>query len=401
MLRKQNSRSYQEFGVCDFLSAPQTVRSVDLTSCDRSSLRAARLLVESKLRPAFNDNDDDDDEGNKRSVEYYDDDDDATEHPESEEPNGSISQEEDIKGSSPSRRFSKTCLKNVFTVVLIFIYLLLTAVAAFLAYQTISDFLEKLNHPVMSVTYKEMDSFPPPGIALYPGNAQLLSCRHHYHDYIPPLVDPGTPQEIDCVIEKVTYVGPFTNETEKRALVVRGPSDVRNKELIFMQFSQNETEEDFSDITYMLFAKFSDLTDSANKSEFMRDCERNYSMWTFSGGFRTWVKMSLVRTSGKSNEAMEFRQESSVVKFNDKRPEPEQSNQLFFAAFEWRDAFMQEIQLIVTANPWSSVAILCGVFMALFKAANFAKLTVQWIIKMRKRHLRNKAAQELSPITDS
>ncbi len=41
----------------------------------------------------------------------------------------------------------------------------------------------------------------------------------------------------------------------------------------------------------------------------MRDCERNYSMWTFSGGFRTWVKMSLVKTSGRSNEAVEFRQE--------------------------------------------------------------------------------------------
>lgn len=61
-------------------------------------------------------------------------------------------------------RFSKTCLKNVFTVVLIFIYLLLTAVAAFLAYQTISDFLVKLNHPVMSVTYKEVESFSPPGL---------------------------------------------------------------------------------------------------------------------------------------------------------------------------------------------------------------------------------------------
>lgn len=354
MLRKQNSRSYQEF--------------------------------------------DDDDEGDKQSVEYFDDD--ATEHLESEEPNGSISQEEDLRAGSPSRRFSKACLKNFFTVVLIFIYLLLTAVAAFLAYQTISDFLEKFKHPVMSVTYKEMDSFPHPGIALYPGNAQLLSCKHHYHDYIPPLVNPGKPQEIDCVIEKVTYVGPFTNETETQALVVRGPSDVRNKELVFMQFSQNETAEDFSDISYMLFAKFSDLIDSANKSEFMRDCERNYSRWMFSGGFRTWVKMSLVRTSGRSSEAMEFRQESSVVKFNDKRPDPEQSIQLFFAAFEWRDPFMQEIRLIVTANPWSSVAILCGVFMALFKAANFAKLTIQWIIKMRKRHLRNKA-REMNPITDS
>lgn len=47
--------------------------------------------------------------------------------------------------------------------------------------------------------------------------------------------------------------------SQKHAVVVRGPSDVRNKELIFMQFSLNETQEDFSAITYMLFARFSDL----------------------------------------------------------------------------------------------------------------------------------------------
>ncbi|KAM4595931.1 proton-activated chloride channel-like, partial [Polymixia lowei] len=304
----------------------------------------------------------------------------------------------DITESSPSRRFSKACVKNVFTVVLIFIYLTLTAVAAFLAYQTITDFMEKLNHPVMSVTYKEVDSFSAPGIALYPGKAQLLSCRHHYHDYIPPLLAPGKLEEGDCLIQEVAYIDPFKNQTKKQALVVRGPSDVRKKELIFMQFSQNETEEDFSAITYMLFAKYSDLSESANKSKFMMDCEQNYSMWTFSGGFRTWVKMSLVTTSGKSSEAVEFRQESGVVKFNDKRPEEEKTNQLFFVVFEWRDPFMQEIRLIVTANAWNSIAILCGVFMALFKAANFAKLTATWIIKMRKRHLRNKT-RELNQIS--
>jgi hypothetical protein len=53
---------------------------------------------------------------------------------------------------------------------------------------------------------------------------------------------------------------------------------------------------------------------------------------------------------------------------------------------------------IVTANPWNSVAILCGVFMALFKAANFAKLSVSWMIRMRKRHLRNRA-RELNSVT--
>lgn len=57
-------------------------------------------------------------------------------------------------------------------------------------------------------------------------------------------------------------------------------------------------------------------------------------------------------------------------------------------------------QQLVTANTWSSIAILCGVFMALFKAANFAKLTIQWIIRMRKRHLRNKA-KEMTPVTDN
>ena len=46
---------------------------------------------------------------------------------------------------------------------------------------------------------------------------------------------------------------------QKHALVVRGPSDVRNKEVVFMQFSLTDADEDFSAITYMLFARFSDL----------------------------------------------------------------------------------------------------------------------------------------------
>lgn len=338
--------------------------------------------------------DEEEDEQDATTPDFFED---AIEEKQEEDPDGSVCPDDDIRGGSPSRRFSKACLKNVFTVVLIFIYLSLTAVAAFLAYQTISDVLEKMHHPVMSVTYKEVDTFSPPGIALYPGRAQLLSCRHHFHDHIPPLVAPGQPGESDCIMEEVSYIGPFSNKTQKKAVVVSGPTDVRNKELIFIQFSHNETEEDFSAITYMLFSNYSDLTQSSNKSEFMRDCEMNYSTWTFSGGFRTWVKMSLVKTAGRSNEAVEFRQESAVVKFNDRRP-ANQTDTLFFVVFEWRDPFLQEIRLIVTANAWSSAAVLCGVFMALFKAANFAKLTVQWIIKMRKRHLRNKA-RELNQIT--
>lgn len=356
MLRKDNSRTYQE----------------------------------------FNDNEVDED---LQPPGFFDDDSKEINDEEPKQANGSATQEEEeeANGSISQRKFSKTCVKNVLTVVLITIYVLLTAIAAFLAYQTIKDFMEKLNNPVMSVTYKEVEKFSPPGIALFPDTARLLSCKHYYHEFIPPLVNPGHPQESDCEIQEVTYNGPFRNQTQKMALVVRGPSDVRNKELIFMQFSQNETQEDFSAISYMLFAKYNDLIDSANHSEFMRDCERNYSMWTFSGGFRTRVKMSLVQTSGKTNDGTEFRQESSVVKFNDKRPEQERTNELFFAVFEWRDPFIQEIKLIVTANPWSALAILCGVFMALFKAANFAKLSIQWIIRMRKRHLRNKA-RELNQI---
>uniref|UniRef100_A0A3P9M1B8 Proton-activated chloride channel n=1 Tax=Oryzias latipes TaxID=8090 RepID=A0A3P9M1B8_ORYLA len=315
------------------------------------------------------------DEGNTPSQDSFDD---VTREEGPQEPGrSSLPEEEGLKDSRSPRR-----------------------ITIFLAYQTISDFLEKLSQPVMSVTYKEVDSFSPPGVALFPGNAQLLSCKHHYHDYIPALVNPGKPQPGDCEFRNVTYVGPFSNGTQKHAVVVRGPSDVRNKELIFMQFSLNETQEDFSAITYMLFARFSDLTASEDKSEFMRDCERNYSTWTFSGGFRTWVKMSLVNTAGKNNQGVEFRQESSVVKFNDKRQESEQTNQLFFVVFEWRDPYIQEIRLVVTANPWSSIAILCGVFMALFKAANFAKLTIQWIIRMRKRHLKHKS-RELNSINRS
>jgi hypothetical protein len=42
----------------------------------------------------------------------------------------------------------------------------------------------------------------------------------------------------------------------------------------------------------------------------MQACESAYSSWKFSGGFRTWVKMSLVKTKEEDGrEAMEFRQE--------------------------------------------------------------------------------------------
>ncbi|KAJ8288714.1 hypothetical protein COCON_G00013730 [Conger conger] len=298
--------------------------------------------------------------------------------------------ETEVVASYPLMGFDKACLKNIFSALLILIYLMLTTGAAFLAYQTITDFMEKLNHPVMSVTYKEVDLFEPAGISLYRGKAQLLSCKHYLHDHIPPLDSPGVPEIGDCVTEEVNYTAPYSNHTTRKALVIQGPKDVRNRELIFLQLSLNLTQEDFSAISYMLFFKFSDLINSRHKPNFMQDCERNYSRWTFSGGFRTWVKMSLVKTSGKGMESVEFRQETGVVKYNDKRPDPQRTNELFFVVFQWRDPFIQEVQDIVTANPWNTIAILCGVFLALFKAADFAKQSVKWMIKLRKRHLKRR-----------
>ncbi|KAM9466454.1 proton-activated chloride channel isoform 1-T2 [Clarias gariepinus] len=336
------------------------------------------------------------DEDCSRETAPYQHDEDAPQ--DQDEANDDVLPDEDVLDSGlHSTAFNKTCLKNVLTVILVLIYLLLTTVAVFLAYQTISDFLEKLNHPVMSVSFKEVEMFAPAGIALYPGKARLLSCRHHYHDHIPSRLLAGQQEDSDCVIKEVIYNDPYTNHT-KQALVVEGPTDVRNRELIFLQFSQNETEEDFSAISYMLFAQFSDLVKSTDKAEFMRECEKNYSMWTFSGGFRTWVKMSLVRTSVKENESVEFRQESNVVKYNDRRPQKNQTDELFFIVFQWRDPFIQQVKDIVTANPWNTIAILCGVLMALFKAANFAKLSIKWMIRIRKRHLRTKI-RELNQIS--
>ncbi|XP_038253070.1 proton-activated chloride channel isoform X2 [Dermochelys coriacea] len=322
--------------------------------------------------------------------------------------------------SSPSVRFNKTCLKNVFSVILLFIYLLLMAVAVFLVYQTITDFREKLKHPVMSVSYKEVPLYDAPGIALYPGKAQLLSCKHHYYDHIPPLINPGQPGEIECTTQRINYTDPFTNQTMKHALIVQGPRDVKKRELVFLQFHLNETDQDFSAINYLLFSSFQEFLNSPDKGEFMKDCESSYSSWKFSGGFRTWVKMSLVKTKEDGSETVEFKQEkarsawkvrfvdggvnssfrlasekvlslaqTSVVNYIDQRHKPA-SDQLFFVVFEWKDPFIQKVQDIVTANPWNMIALLCGIFLALFKAADFAKLSVKWMIKIRKRHLKRR-----------
>ncbi|EHB04716.1 Transmembrane protein 206 [Heterocephalus glaber] len=349
----------------------------------------------------------------------------------------------DSESASNSLRFSKACLKNVFSVLLIFIYLLLMAVAVFLVYQTITDFREKLKHPVMSVSYKEVDRYDAPGIALYPGQAQLLSCKHHY-EVVPPLPRPGQPGDMDCTTQRINYTHPFSNQTVgswwlhegfpdakegkvflcrssagvtlrslcspasehtrllggekcrangplKSALVVQGPQEVKKRELVFLQFRLNGSNEDFSAIDYLLFSSFQEFLHSPDKAGFMQACESAYSSWKFSGGFRTWVKMSLVKTKEEDGrEAVEFRQETSVVNYNDQRPVAEKSAQLFFVVFEWKDPFIQKVQDIITANPWNTIALLCGAFLALFKASEFAKLSVKWMIKIRKRHLKRR-----------
>lgn len=53
---------------------------------------------------------------------------------------------------------------------------------------------------------------PPPGIALYPGQAQLLSCKHYY-EVIPPLRSPGQPGDVNCTTQRINYTDPFSNQT--------------------------------------------------------------------------------------------------------------------------------------------------------------------------------------------
>lgn len=52
----------------------------------------------------------------------------------------------------------------------------------------------------------------------------------------------------------------------------------------------------------------------------MQACESAYSSWKFSGGFRTWVKMSLVETKEDGREAVEFRQEVGGAGLASQRP---------------------------------------------------------------------------------
>lgn len=46
---------------------------------------------------------------------------------------------------------------------------------------------------------------------------------------------------------------------QKSALVVRGPQEVKKRELVFLQLSLNGSSEDFSAIRYLLFSSFRDF----------------------------------------------------------------------------------------------------------------------------------------------
>ncbi|XP_042537742.1 proton-activated chloride channel isoform X4 [Dipodomys spectabilis] len=203
----------------------------------------------------------------------------------------------DSESGSSSIRFSKACLKNVFSVLLIFIYLLLMAVAVFLVYQTITDFREKLKHPVMSVSYKEVDRYDAPGIALYPGQAQLISCKHHY-EVIPPLTSPGQPGDINCTTQRINYTHPFSNQTTKVALIVRGPREVKKRELVFLQFRLNQSNEDFSAIDYLLFSSFQEFLQrpvwltTMTRGQLLRKAF-SCSLWSSSGKILSYRKSKM------------------------------------------------------------------------------------------------------------
>ncbi|XP_064333238.1 proton-activated chloride channel isoform X2 [Camelus dromedarius] len=259
----------------------------------------------------------------------------------------------DSESASSSIRFSKACLKNVFSVLLIFIYLLLMAVAVFLVYQTITDFREKLKHPVMSVSYKEVDRYDAPGIALYPGQAQLLSCKHHY-EVIPPLRSPGQPGDLNCTTHRINYTDPFSNQTLPSRLAVA--------------FVSAEICPDCAGAPGSKEAGAGLPPVSPEPEPRGLQCHRLPPLLVLPG----------------------VPAKTSVVNYIDQRPAAEKSAQLFFVVFEWKDPFIQKVQDIITANPWNTIALLCGAFLALFKAAEFAKLSVKWMIKIRKRYLKKR-----------
>ncbi|XP_070558144.1 proton-activated chloride channel-like isoform X2 [Ptychodera flava] len=264
-------------------------------------------------------------------------------------------------------------------------YLSLVAVAGIVAYNTINVYVESQKRPVTSITYKEMQVYPAPGIVIYSSdiNAVFLSCGHYYNDIVePPTLDPN---HKNCTFVDISYPNPYFPERFRKAVVFRGPTKLQKKEILFINFSLNLTARNFSGIEYLLFPNWYGFWNSSDKAKFIRECDINNPTWTFSGGMLTWIKLALTETYYLDNSRdSEFDVEASMVKYNDPRPPSEKMNELFFVMFQWRDKFITEAHLVTTVSPWNTIGVLCGVFLTLIKAGEFATKSIKWLVKARR-----------------
>ncbi|XP_077987006.1 proton-activated chloride channel-like [Glandiceps talaboti] len=280
---------------------------------------------------------------------------------------------------------TKHLLHNVTKGFLAILYLTLFAVAGIVAYNAINDYMTSVRNPVTSMAYREMDTYPAPGIVIFSSdiNAVFLSCGHYYNDIVdPPTLDPN---HKNCTYVNVSYPNPYFPERNRKAVVFRGPTKVDKKEILFINFSLNMTSRNFSGIEYLLFHDWYQFLESPSQGEFVRQCDIKNPTWTFSGGMLTWIKLALTETyylDGSYDP--EFDVEDSMVKYNDPRSQEERVHELFFVMYEWGDKFITEAHLVVTISPWNTVGVLCGVFLTLFKAGEFATKSIRWIIKARK-----------------
>nr|XP_006811293.1 PREDICTED: transmembrane protein 206-like [Saccoglossus kowalevskii] len=328
---------------------------------------------------------------------------------------------------TPQCKSGKSVLGDIMKAALTLFYVTLFSTAGIVAYQTISDLMESRKHPVASIQYNETDMYLPPGIVIYSTdvNAKFLSCGKYFYD----LVDPPdiNPNHKNCTNEEVVYPDPYFPERYRKAIVFKGPMNVHDKEILFINFSLNQTARNFSGIEYLLFQNWNTFSNRAelqhktlqaaktqttvpfnsissarapverrsknrsNKEGFIRQVDIDNPTWTFSGGMLTWIRMSLMETyylNGSFNSVFDVSE--SMVKYNDIRPEEERVNELFFVLYEWRDKYIQQNHIVNTMSVWNTVGVLCGVFLTLFKAGEFVTKAIQRMLKAR----RNKKLQE-------
>ncbi|XP_077862803.1 proton-activated chloride channel-like [Saccoglossus kowalevskii] len=292
---------------------------------------------------------------------------------------------------TPQCKSGKSVLGDIMKAALTLFYVTLFSTAGIVAYQTISDLMESRKHPVASIQYNETDMYLPPGIVIYSTdvNAKFLSCGKYFYD----LVDPPdiNPNHKNCTNEEVVYPDPYFPERYRKAIVFKGPMNVHDKEILFINFSLNQTARNFSGIEYLLFQNWNTFSNSSNKEGFIRQVDIDNPTWTFSGGMLTWIRMSLMETyylNGSFNSVFDVSE--SMVKYNDIRPEEERVNELFFVLYEWRDKYIQQNHIVNTMSVWNTVGVLCGVFLTLFKAGEFVTKAIQRMLKAR----RNKKLQE-------